>query len=232
MGTFEQTREAFWKREQEKNMSCEHEFKEYVGFTDRYDYCVKCDHRKSDFTLTNTESPSSAMRVFCGLVTAARKKNPFLQLLKEKSEHYCEVSPLPAAPISSEETPDIPYHWFNSGVSIPVKTVEDPLKAADGRISYTGAVNNTDNRLANVFSELNMAQDERDSRVNFTGLTAWLPEAPPPNFWDHSYLDECVVISVDRQLGTVTLKLKNVKDHKHLEVGMKMDLLDFEDDCE
>ena len=29
-------------------MNCQHEFKTYVGFTDSFEYCVKCDLKKSE----------------------------------------------------------------------------------------------------------------------------------------------------------------------------------------
>jgi hypothetical protein len=32
-----------WDSEGNTNKHCFHEWKEYVGFTDKYDYCLKCD---------------------------------------------------------------------------------------------------------------------------------------------------------------------------------------------
>lgn len=29
-----------------ENEGCQHQFKEYVGFTSRYNYCVKCDEKE------------------------------------------------------------------------------------------------------------------------------------------------------------------------------------------
>lgn len=29
-----------------KNRECSHEYKQYVGFRESYDYCVKCDQKK------------------------------------------------------------------------------------------------------------------------------------------------------------------------------------------
>jgi len=30
------------------NSICSHSFKEYVGFSEKYKYCVKCDHKKME----------------------------------------------------------------------------------------------------------------------------------------------------------------------------------------
>lgn len=29
------------------NLDCHHEWKEYIGFTQRYNYCVKCDKKEN-----------------------------------------------------------------------------------------------------------------------------------------------------------------------------------------